>query len=407
MYKKYSRQINIIEREFLNRTPVLVYSESILADKCVAISQPIVEHAQGKLYYPLKANYDPTLLRVMARNGIDGMEVMSPMELSHVRSLFGRRLPIIYSGISPSIQALRDLDPDQDLLVINSLADAIALKQHCVHRPRIKVLLRISFPKIDSTIGYNSTTGKLGIIAYSPEMFQVLDVLANCDTVELSGIHSHQLIHQKTSTRYLQLMDELARLCVTVEQLTNFQLETIDIGGGLESLDTARTATIVTEIASAFTQKLPSRNLIFEPGRAITNSCGIIATRVLSTRSRKLQHFCFVDAGTNLLVPTTSKRHMVIQDESAFVGRPINVTFADRILSPVNTIVDNVRMDHLPKPGDFVLFGNCGAYTTSLEHQWCQPLHQVYLLDLWERIHPLVSEENTTLAWENRYGVPR
>ncbi|CCO44998.1 conserved hypothetical protein [Vibrio nigripulchritudo SOn1] len=412
MYKKHAKECQQIRQLLKEQSPCLVYSERILLDQCKAIVGPISALAKGQVFFPVKASYEPALLRLMANSGISGFEVMSLTELKHVQHLFRDQYPIIYSGLVPCSDVLKRLDTSKDLLVVNSLFDAIAV---CQFQPptkgsRYNILLRISFPSLDSSIKYNGINSKLGVIAYSSEMYRCLDVLTQSDHVSVEGIHCHQLIHQAQSLEYKKMIHMMAKLIRSLKESHQLEVKLCDLGGGLESMESFNTKEVVTQICDEFTTILPSQTLIFEPGRALVNSCGICLSTITGRRSRTHLHHYFVNVGTNLLVPTDSKRYQLIQDwefgQKNETKLPLKIeekaTLSDGILSPVNTIVDDISLSKPLAISEQVLIGNCGAYTASLEHQWSQPLISVFLLTKENQIINIYQRAEANQHWKTR-----
>ncbi|WP_225247138.1 hypothetical protein [Vibrio campbellii] len=370
---------------------------------------------EGRVFFPIKASYEPIVLKTLVNNSISGFEVMSYHELKHIRALFGYQYPLIFSGLCPDECTLRLLCFEQDILVINSLNDCfrvVDLLQSSTDGSRITLLLRISFPCLNSEIGYNGRNSKLGIIAYSNEMYRCLELLERHEGINLEGIHCHQLIHESSASEYRKMIHQMAKLIDSIESSTSFKLAVCDIGGGLESMPNIKTRSVVKQICQEFNEILPDRSLIFEPGRALVNSGGICVTKVIGQRVRTQTHHCTVDVGSNLLVPTSSKRYHIIHEdiinsEASLkeASCAVKVTFSDRVLSPANTIEDNVMMLSPPQVGSLLLIGNAGAYTSALEHQWLQPLHSTYFLSSSGDIETLLSSEDALAAWKGRWGT--
>ncbi len=414
MYEPHKNVLSEILIKLDGKTPGFIYSEKILSNQCSAIIAPIKNsYIDGDVYFPIKASYEPRILKALVKFGISGFEVMSLHELKHIRALFEYRIPVIFSGLCPEASVFLNLESKQDLLVINSLNDAFSISEYYkLHPPKFatQILMRISFPGLNSKIGYNGRNSKLGIIAHSNEMYRCLAVLQESEHLKVSGLHCHQLIHQSTTDEYKKMFHKMAKLVQSIEATSDFDLTICDIGGGLESLCHDDTRNLMRSLSQEFSVLLPNRKMIFEPGRALINSCGICITKVIGQRIRTELHHCIVDVGTNLLVPTPSKRYRLIQDDRLSIQsddqseypKTVKVTFSDRVLSPANTIVDEVAMSSPPQIGDQVLIGNAGAYTLSLEHQWFQPFHTTYFLDLDNVLTTIFSADQSKLSWMNR-----
>lgn len=402
------KQILTVTQEGIVDTPSLVFTEMDLAKNFQAFKSGMQAlENRSKIFFPIKACYEPEVIRTLDAMGIDGFEVMSAHELRHIRQALGRYPSLIMTGNGRTEDDLKIASTSGAIIVIDSISDATLISNFAqkIDHP-FKILLRLIFPDeslSSDEMGYKNPSCKVGVVPFSAEFFRILEILLANPLLQVVGLHCHQQIQQTDSVVYLENLSKIKETIPFIESSFGRELELIDIGGGFEHLSSEKIEHLMKMISFEFQNLFPEKKLIIEPGRAMVGSAGYVVTRVIDVKTKQGVTNIFVDAGTNLLVPTSSKRYKLHYPEPSSEGLRVNIV--DGVLSPSNIIVEQQNLSELPKLGSLMLLGNCGAYTTVLEHQWLRPLHPVFFFEKSGKIKNIFTRRQAFEMWRLRYGT--
>lgn len=330
--------------ERLNAFPAYLYDLAELDAHAAA-----VRLAMGgtELYYAVKANPDPELLRVLHPH-VDGFEVSSSGEFAHVRRLFpDARLAL--GGPGKTDEELR-LAAEAHRVHVESPGELRRLLD--ADRPA-DVLLRLN---LDLTIAGAALTmgGPFGMDAADAAACLPLFT----DRIRLRGVHTH-LASGLTAPHLLDLAAEL------VEGHPG----EVNLGGGMavsytepdSRFDWTRYGAGLAEL------RRPGQTLRIEPGRALTAYCGYYATRVLDVKRTRGERYAIVQGGTHHLRTPAAKGH----DQPLTVlprrdGDAEPVTFVGQLCTPKDVLARRVPAS--VRVGDVVVFAMAGAYAWTISH---------------------------------------
>lgn len=296
-------------------TPFYLYSKAAMLANLNAISEAF-DDVNPLICYALKANSNPHLLRLLSACGI-GADVVSAGEIYLAIENGFPSGKIVFAGVGKTdaeiecaldrgIYAL-NVESLQELDVIAEIAGRLG--------KQARVGLRIN-PDIDVQghpyISTGKASNKFGI---SPAEFEALvERLPSYSNIKLVGLHIHTGSMIDRSEPYLAAIECMRELKHKLEAVGD-TLEYVDIGGGLavdyhapleNPLDRIRA--IISPLAEEL-RRLDCR-VIFEPGRSLVASAGILVTRVLYTKHTGAKHFVIADAGmSDLLRPSLYNAH--------------------------------------------------------------------------------------------------
>lgn len=270
-----------------------------------------------RICYALKANANPHVLRDFAELGA-GADVVSGGELHFALQAGMRGRDIVFAGVGKRddeiIAALHagirglNVESEAELENIDTLA-----RRNGMQAP---VALRIN-PNIDihghPYISTGRSADKFGIAVESARA--VLKDIHALPNVRLAGLHTHLGSQISSLNPYAEVGRVLAQLA-TEAQAAGHGLSYIDVGGGLgviyqEAMEVApdtqrrsRWALSPRDVAESLLASLLdfSGEIIFEPGRALVATCGILVTRVLYTKTSGGKNFAIVDSGMSDLI---------------------------------------------------------------------------------------------------------
>jgi len=364
--------------------PAYVYDLDGLAAHVAGIRSAIPDGVE--MYYAVKANPDPAVLRVVARQA-DGLEVSSGGELRHAAAAVpGGRLAFGGPGktgeeLAAAVRAgvfRFHVESPHELRLLGAAALAAGRQAD--------VLLRVNPP------GTGPGPGESGglVMGGRPTPFGMdMVLLEQCaewleaggpeaGRLRLRGLHAHLASGLDAPA----LLDSAAsvlgfgrRWCARHDVPD----PEVNLGGGM-AVDYRRPGSVFDwgsygrGLARACRR---GETLRIEPGRAVTAYCGWYVTRVLDVKRSHGETFAVVAGGTHHLRTPAAKGHdqpfTVIPVATWTHGwaRPAaaaeHVTFVGQLCTPKDVLARNVKVALL-RAGDLVAFGLAGAYAWNISH---------------------------------------
>ena len=398
-------RVELLGREH-GGVPAYVYDLDGLAAHLAAIKAAL--SARAELFYAVKANPDPAVLRVVAR-WADGLEVASGGELAHAAATVqGARLAFGGPGKTPAeiAAAVRarvfriHVESPHELRQLGAAALAAG--------ETADVLLRVNLPGEagDSGLagdsgaalvmggaaapGLASHSGPALVMGGAPTPFGMdpllLDRCASwlgdgspeARALRLRGLHAHLasgLDAPAALAAALRVLGFARRWCAR----HGVRNPEINLGGGM-AVDYRRLADRFDWTAygrGLAGAAVPGETLRVEPGRALTAYCGWYVTRVLDVKPSHGKVFAVVAGGTHHLRTPAAKGHdqpfAVLPGPAwphdwARPGAPAGpVTVVGQLCTPKDVLARDVPVPGL-HAGDLVAFGLAGAYAWNISH---------------------------------------
>ena len=357
-------------------TPCYVYSRKAISDSFLRYKNGLGLRP-GLVCYAVKANSNLAILDVLNRLGA-GFDIVSGGELSRVLAAGGQADRVIFSGVGKSSaeieQALTagircfNVESTGELERLNQIAASLSL--------RAPVSLRVN-PDVDAHTHRYISTGlkesKFGI-AYG-DAFATYQLAAGMSHLDVVGIDCHigsQLLDSEP------LFESLARLCELVDRLDDagIVLRHLDLGGGVGVQYQDETVIEVSDFVSSVLERIDqwraSRyqgrtiELLFEPGRSVVASAGVLVTRVEYLKPGA-KNFAVVDAAMNdLLRPALYDAWHGVVNVTQPGANAQSATWD--VVGPVCESGDWLarQRDLTLAPGDLLAILSAGAYAMSM-----------------------------------------
>jgi diaminopimelate decarboxylase len=350
-------------------TPLYVYSQAELLASLAAYEEAFAP-LPHRICYALKANSTLALLRVLASRGA-GADIVSGFELQAalragfpasriVFSGVGKTQAEMESGLRAGIAAF-NAESEEEVVRLSRVATALATTARVALRANPDVDAR-SHPYISTGLARN----KFGLdIA---ETLAVAERVRELPAVRLLGLSCH------IGSQMTDLAPVAAAVSSLVEvtrelQRRGFELQTIDIGGGL-GIDYRGDGSTPTpqQLAERVLPLLSGLGLpvLLEPGRSLVGRAGVLVTRVLYVKDRPTRRFVIVDAGMNdLLRPALYDAYHRIEPA---VPRGGSLGAVD-VVGPVCETGDFLARDREmepSEPGDLLVIRDAGAYGAAM-----------------------------------------
>jgi diaminopimelate decarboxylase len=295
--------------ELANRfgTPLFVYSRAAIEAAYDAYASALKGRA-ALVCYAMKANSNLAVLDLLARRGA-GFDIVSGGELDRAIAAGADAGKVVFSGVGKSeaeiAQALRvgvlcfNIESAPELDRIDAVARRLGT--------RARISLRVN-PDVDARTHPYISTGlrdsKFGV-AYA-DTLPLYREAASRRAIEVVGIDCH-IGSQITSIE--PYLDAGERLLDLVDALgaDGIELRHVDFGGGLGVRYRDETPPAAGALVSALLARLDARGhgtktVMFEPGRSIVGTAGVLVTRVEYLKPGEARDFAIVDAAMNDLV---------------------------------------------------------------------------------------------------------
>jgi len=327
--------------------PAYVYDLAELKDHIAAVRTAM---GDTELYYAVKANPDPMLLRVLAPY-VDGFEVASGGELTHIRGLFPD-MPVAFGGPGKTDS---ELFSDVTRLHVESSGE---LRRLLASGRSADILLRVNLDISVSgaalTMGGSATPFGMDPAGIS----ECIELLSGQTAVRLRGIHAH-LASGLDAPRMLELATAI------LAYARSLGVTEINLGGGMAVTYADPDSRFDWHTYGAGLARLRQTGevLRIEPGRSLTVYCGRYITRVIDVKRVHGQLFAVVAGGTHHIRTPATKNHnqpLIIKEP----GEP--TTIVGQLCTPKDVLARKIPVSL--RPGDVVEFTMAGAYAWNISH---------------------------------------
>lgn len=330
-----------------------------------------------------KTNYLGAVCNILHQEG-SLAEVVSRFEYEKARQLGVPGDKIIFNGPNKDRAILEravgegaqiHLDHLDELLLVESVAEA--------QGKRARVALRLNFDT-----GYTEPWSRFGFNLESGQASQAARLAAGSRHLELMGLHSHIGTFILEPRAYAEQVRIMCRFMRELESSHDVNIQVIDVGGGLPSLNALQSMYLppeqvvpsLEEFAEAICgtlseetryrshTKRPLPRLIFESGRAVVDDAQVLITSVVGTkRLPDGRPSAILDAGTNLLFTAYWYNHKV-ETTAPARGLAVDTVLYGPLCMNIDVVRHSVQLPPLAC-GDSLVVSPVGAYNNT---QWMQ-----------------------------------
>src|SRR5690554_582080 len=310
-----------IEQLIQHKTPFYYYDLNLL-ENTLDEAQRYASKYNYQIHYALKANTNPSLLKLIQEKGfgadcVSGNEIKKAIEMGFdpaqiVFAGVGKSDEEITSGLTNNIFAF-NCESLQEIEVINEIAEQ--------HQKIAQIALRLN-PNVDAKTHKYITTGleenKFGINSW--ELEQLIERIPTWKHIKITGLHFH-IGSQITS------MTPFKNLCIRVNELNNWflerniQIQHLNLGGGLGIDYQHPTENPIPDfelffgVFNQFLEPQSYQNIHFELGRSLVANCGSLIAKVLYVKKGVKTNFAILDAGmTEMIRPALYQSYHFIEN---------------------------------------------------------------------------------------------
>ncbi|MCE5232947.1 MAG: bifunctional aspartate kinase/diaminopimelate decarboxylase [Mizugakiibacter sp.] len=319
-----------------------------------------------RLYYAVKANPHPVLLRALAEEGL-GFECVSPGELAAVAANVPVSAPRLFT---PNFAPRADYAEALADRVLTTL-DALHPLQHwgALFKGR-EIALRVDLGR---GLGHHDKvrTGGAGSKFGLPlDQLDAFLKLADACGARLRGLHAHLGSGILDAAHWGEVYAQLASLAERIGSI-----EFLNVGGGLGvpahpddlPLDVHAVMRHLAEVKRAY----PHYALWMEPGRYLVAEAGVLLTRVTQDKRKGATHYLGADTGMNSLIrPALYDAWHEIANLSRLDAAPDTLYQVVGPICETGDVLGNDRRLPASAEGDVLLIANAGAYGAAMASRY-------------------------------------
>jgi len=357
------------------KTPFYYYDLGLLR-RTLDILKAETDKYEFTEHYAVKANANPTILKIIASYGfgadcVSGGEIKAALEAGFPANL------IVFAGVGKADWEI-ELGLDNDIFCFNieSLAELNVINEFAAAKHKVATIeIRVN-PDIDAHTHSKITTGlqenKFGINL--EQLDDIIETANKLKNINFIGLHFH-IGSQITD------MSVFKDLCLRVNEIQynllqkGIHLQNLNFGGGL-GVDyhhpnhySIPDFTNYFAVFNKLVERRENQDIHFELGRAVIAQCGSLISKVLYIKEGQKKKFAILDAGmTDLIRPAMYDAY----------HRPENITSdleidTYDIVGPICESSDVFGKDielNKTKRGDLIAFRTAGAYGEVMASQY-------------------------------------
>lgn len=363
------------------QTPAYIYSRDILRCNFLEFSNTVTEILMNYnvlTAYSIKSNAYNGLVRELISLG-SGIDCVSGGEIEIALQNGAKPEKIVFAGVGKldweiELALQKDIlqinaESKEELLVINE----IATKLGKIARVSLRVnphVAEIDESYTNAKISTGKKGNKFGIDIDS--LNDVIKIAKSCPNLQIFGIACHIGSQILDISFFKRAFFKIKDLVINLAK-SGTHLQTIDFGGGIGikyhatdvPINTSDYARVVKDVMDEIALQTGHKpQIIFEPGRTISASCGILISKVLYVKRTDHKNFLIIDAGMNDLIRPAMYEayHEIIPFK---IQSPTRETEVYDIVGPICETGDifsaNCAMPKMER-GDMVAILNAGAY---------------------------------------------
>ncbi len=320
------------------------------------------------VYYAMKANCHPTIVKLFWENGF-GADCVSPGELEIALKVGVKPDNILYTG---NYESLEDLRAAFESGVIINLDDITSLNRLLkVGKPE-RISYRINPGKGRGKYEKITTGGDKAKFGVPHEKSVIAYENALKAGIRRFGAHMMTGSGILEEAHFPNMLDIFLDILGNIRKRLDISFEFIDMGGGFgipyfgddKTLDINSVGKKVIEVFQRKVNELGLGNptLALEPGRFLVGDAGYLISRVLGIKE-SYETFVGVDAGFNTLIRPAlyNAKHPIVIPEKENIEEKIMVNICGQICENTDIFATDRMLPPLEE-GDLLVFKQVGAY---------------------------------------------
>ncbi len=348
--------------------------------------------------FSVKSNSNISLLKEIKKLGL-GADVVSKGELFAALKAGINKKKIVFSGVGKTAEEI-DYAIKKNILLINAESHNEVLVIEKIAKKRKKLVnigLRLN-PDTDAKTLKQISTGKsenkFGVDKNT--FLKIINSLNGSNYINIKCLSVHigsQIMNNKPYEEMLNVVDKLLKTI-------NYKFEYIDLGGGMgikydnerKNLDYKKYSNSILRFKNKHKCKI-----IFEPGRSIIGSAGVLASKVIYMKENKTKIFVILDAAMNDLIRPAlyNARHRIIPAIKNKKRAKKILEFVGPICETTDKFLTERKFQNL-KENDIIIICDTGAYGYSLSSNYNLRLRPTEILIKSNKINIIRNRQKIT-----------
>ncbi len=351
-------------------SPLFLTDKQALFDNAAAL-QKAFSIVNTKIFYAIKANYNPGIVQAIKEAGIYGIDAVSRNEVQHALSLGYKPEEIIFTPSNPGTEVIREIG---ELGIMQNLGSLSELRRYCELFPGTKISLRVS-PGIGAGEFDQISTGgietKFGLIQSDlEEAVKITDEY----NVAIAGIHSHigsGFYEASVFKHYVETVLGIVK--------DHAQVEFVDFGGGFgvqyrlggQEINLDDFAEVLKAGVDDFESET-GRSLEYriEPGKYLVSNSTVLLGTVTTMKQKGTITFVGLDTGFHHYIrPAMYGAYQHIVNVSRPEGDMKLVEVVGNVCETCDVFNSGIEVSD-PKEGDVLAILVAGGYGASMSSNY-------------------------------------
>jgi diaminopimelate decarboxylase len=360
-------------------TPYFLIDEATLRSKVAEMEQGFSEFkGVFRVAYSVKANFNPSVIRTFASEGIL-FDLTAPSELIFVLRSGGSAEDVMYTSITETTAEYEEVLKKGVRKIVIASHNGLLNLIEAAGRTNIpvKTMIRVNpevhvHAELRGSMGH----GKFGLQfngGSQDSAFLVLKKVLSTPGLEFEGFHFHLGSQVEDPSCYAEAIEKLEAFILNARrELGEFPVNTIDIGGGIPAPYGRKVPSpkdmgskIVGQLNSLIESMGKDFTLVAESGRFLTAESTVLVSRVVNIKGFGESKYVYIDAGYHVLLDSALLRHEYpVEVVPGGKQSPQKVVLVGRLCDPLDVFPTSSR-SRLggAETGKLVIFRDVGAYS--------------------------------------------
>ncbi len=364
-------------------TPYYLIDEATLRKKVDEVEQAFTEFKGAfRVAYSIKANFNPSVIRAFVGEGIM-FDLTAAAELYFLTKCGGLPENVIYTSITETEAEYESvIAGGVEKIVVASSNGLSNLTEAAAKAGReVKVMIRVN-PEVHvhAELRGSLKHGKFGVQFDGPgqdSAIWMLKKILSTPGLRFEGFHFHLGSQIEDPQCFAEAIEKLEGFILDAKkQLGEFDVKTLDIGGGLP-VSYGKTVPTPKDLAGKIVGQLNSLMesigsrflLIQESGRFLSAESTALVARIVNVKKFGENRYVYVDAGYHNLIDSALLKHEY-PVEVVPGGKPSyqRTVLVGRLCDPLDIFPTSSR-SRLgdAEVGKLVLFREVGAYSLVMD----------------------------------------
>jgi diaminopimelate decarboxylase len=360
-------------------TPYFLVDEATLRRKVTEMEQAFAEFRGAfRVAYSVKANFNPSVIKTFVAEGIM-FDLTAPTELEFILRSGGSPSSVVYTSITETVSEYEEVLRQGVTRVVVASSGGLSNLVEASGKTGtdVKVMIRINpevhvHAELRGSMGH----GKFGLQfngGSQDSAFVVLRKILATPGLKFEGFHFHLGSQIEDPACYAEAIEKLeAFILNSRRQLGNFEVNTIDIGGGIpapygKKVPTPKDlgAKVVGQLNSLIESLGKKFTLLAESGRFLAAESTVMVTRVVNVKNFGESRYVYVDAGYHVLPDSALLRHEYpVEVIPGGKPSPQKIVLVGRLCDPIDVFPTSSRSKLAGAAvGKLVVFREVGAYS--------------------------------------------